>query len=150
MSLPKLVEAEDWNAILARLETLENGIPYLVPQGTIIMWHGTLANIPSGWGLCDGTSGTPNLLDKFVKGVTDGSDNPGDTGGADGHNHSGNTLENHLGGSQTTGRPTQGPYEYSTGSGTASRSQKPYSWYGATSWQNHEPEYYEVAFIMKL
>jgi len=36
------------------------------PSGGIIMWSGTIATIPSGWLLCDGTSGTPDLRNKFV------------------------------------------------------------------------------------
>jgi hypothetical protein len=36
------------------------------PSGGIIMWSGTIATIPSGWALCDGTSGTPDLRNKFV------------------------------------------------------------------------------------
>jgi hypothetical protein len=43
-----------------------NGI---TPIGGIIMWSGTIANIPTGWALCDGTNGTPNLQDKFVVGA---------------------------------------------------------------------------------
>lgn len=53
-----------------------------IPQGGIIMWSGTLANIPSGWNLCDGNNSTPDLRDKFVRGATAGA-NPGATGGAD-------------------------------------------------------------------
>ena len=45
------------------------------------MWAGLLANIPSGWYLCDGTNGTPDLRDKFIKGCSAGVD-PGGTGGA--------------------------------------------------------------------
>lgn len=37
-----------------------------VPVGGIIMWSGTIANIPTGWKLCDGQNGTPNLLGRFV------------------------------------------------------------------------------------
>ena len=36
------------------------------PSGGIIMWSGTIATIPSGWYLCDGTNGTPNLTNRFV------------------------------------------------------------------------------------
>jgi hypothetical protein len=38
-------------------------------SGMIMMWSGTIATIPSGWLLCDGTSGTPDLRDKFVIGA---------------------------------------------------------------------------------
>lgn len=37
--------------------------------GMIMMWSGSIATIPSGWLLCDGTSGTPDLRDKFVIGA---------------------------------------------------------------------------------
>ena len=39
------------------------------PIGGIIIWSGSIANIPSGWALCDGTNGTPNLRDRFVVGA---------------------------------------------------------------------------------
>lgn len=76
-----------------------------VPAGVICMWSGTIATVPSGWALCDGTNGTPDLVDRFVvaAGSTAGGDkyDPGDTGGADSvtltltqvpaHTHSGTT-----------------------------------------------------------
>lgn len=34
--------------------------------GMIVMWSGTIATIPSGFGLCDGTLGTPDLRNRFV------------------------------------------------------------------------------------
>lgn len=40
-----------------------------VPTGIISMWSGVVGNIPAGWHLCDGTSGTPDLRDKFVIGA---------------------------------------------------------------------------------
>ena len=54
---------------------------YMVPQGAIIMWSGTLASIPSGWALCDGSNGTPDLRNRFIYGVNSGED-PGGTGGS--------------------------------------------------------------------
>ena len=44
---------------------LANGIP----SGAILLWSGSIGSIPSGWLLCDGTSGTPNLRDRFVVGA---------------------------------------------------------------------------------
>ena len=32
------------------------------------MWSGTDGNIPTNWALCNGSSGTPNLVDKFIVG----------------------------------------------------------------------------------
>jgi len=39
------------------------------PSGGIIMWSGSIASIPSGWYLCDGNNGTPNLKDRMVIGA---------------------------------------------------------------------------------
>lgn len=53
-----------------------------VPQGGIIMWSGSIANTPSGWALCDGLNGTPDLTDRFVVGAGNAY-SVNDTGGAD-------------------------------------------------------------------
>ena len=42
---------------------------YGVPRGVIVMWSGSIADIPQGWALCDGTNGTPDLRDRFVVGA---------------------------------------------------------------------------------
>lgn len=74
-----------------------------VPTGIITMWSGTKANIPTGWALCDGLNGTPNLLDRFVLSVGISNYTAGDintTGGSNSthaitvaemptHNHTG-------------------------------------------------------------
>lgn len=57
-----------------------------IPAGLIAMWHGLLADIPTGWVLCDGTNGTPDLREAFIKGSAAGID-PGVTGGSNTHTH---------------------------------------------------------------
>jgi hypothetical protein len=37
--------------------------------GMIILWSGSIASIPSGFALCDGASGTPDLRDRFIVGA---------------------------------------------------------------------------------
>lgn len=37
-----------------------------VPVGIIIVWTGSEASIPTGWHVCDGTNGTPDLRSKIV------------------------------------------------------------------------------------
>ncbi|MGB3906454.1 MAG: hypothetical protein WBB22_16215 [Anaerolineae bacterium] len=32
----------------------------------IMLWHGPVASIPSGWAFCDGTQGTPDLRNRFI------------------------------------------------------------------------------------
>lgn len=52
----------------------------------IVLWFGSLASIPDGFALCDGTQGTPDLRNRFVRGAGD-SFNPDDTGGDMSHEH---------------------------------------------------------------
>jgi hypothetical protein len=40
------------------------------PPGGIILWHGSIASIPTGWYLCDGSNGTPDLRDRFIVGAS--------------------------------------------------------------------------------
>jgi hypothetical protein len=40
-----------------------------IPSGAIVLWSGSIASIPSGWLLCNGTSGTPDLRDRFIVGA---------------------------------------------------------------------------------
>ena len=44
----------------------QRAIDGAIPIGAIVLWSGSIATIPSGWSLCDGSSGTPNLTAKFV------------------------------------------------------------------------------------
>jgi len=57
-----------------------------VPSGTITLWSGAIVDIPSGWFLCDGNNGTPNLKNRFIIGAG-GTYNPGDSGGYNTHTH---------------------------------------------------------------
>jgi hypothetical protein len=41
----------------------------IVPTGVITLWYGAIVNIPSGWFLCDGANGTPDLRDRFIVGA---------------------------------------------------------------------------------
>jgi len=39
------------------------------PTGGIILWSGSIAAIPSGWALCNGSNGTPDLRNRFIIGA---------------------------------------------------------------------------------
>lgn len=67
-----------------------------IPSGLIAMWHGLIANIPSGWVLCNGANGTPDLRDKFVKGAAAAVE-AGGTGGAATHTHADHAALSHAG-----------------------------------------------------
>jgi hypothetical protein len=59
------------------------------------MWSGTLANIPAGYALCDGSLGTPDLRDRFILSVNT-AENPGGVGGASSYTLSVNQLPAHT------------------------------------------------------
>jgi hypothetical protein len=39
------------------------------PSGGIILWSGSVAAIPTGWVLCNGSNSTPDLRDRFIIGA---------------------------------------------------------------------------------
>jgi len=60
------------------IQTLDNLYPILqnaptsapaIPSGGIILWSGSTGSVPSGWYLCDGTNGTPDLRNSFIVGA---------------------------------------------------------------------------------
>lgn len=58
------------------IEHLQHQIRYLQrtvedQTGIIKMYCGTIGDIPSGWNLCDGTQGTCDLSDKFIRNDTE-------------------------------------------------------------------------------
>jgi microcystin-dependent protein len=56
-----------WNDFVDK-QTLNTHMTALF-AGIISLWSGSIASIPAGWHLCDGTAGTPNLRDKFIVGA---------------------------------------------------------------------------------
>ena len=143
-----------------------------VPVGAIIMWSGTLASIPAGWHLCDGSGGTPNLSDRFILGAHPAR-LPGDAGGsfytaaAGGHWHGGVTGGHTLTLAQIPSHQHQISTQSAMGGGSG---YQPVNWNGSTTWntspqgggQAHDhpitaeadhahiavPPYYALAFIM--
>lgn len=53
----------------------------IIPIGGIIMWSGAINNIPTGWRLCNGLNGTPDLKNRFIIGAGT-IYTVGDTGGS--------------------------------------------------------------------
>jgi len=91
-----------------------------VPSGGIIMWSGAIISIPSGWALCNGANGTPDLREKFIVGAG-GTYDVGDTGGADSvqltenempsHDHSASTSGSHNHNGSTSTANLSGSFE---------------------------------------
>jgi len=105
--------------------TYLDNLPKFV-TGMIMMWSGSISTIPSGWLLCNGSNGTPDLRNKFIIGAhsdTSGIANTTITGSntqsggsADAivvnHTHTGTTNNNgthsHLIWGQDNGAPPTG------------------------------------------
>lgn len=93
-----------------------------VPSGAILMWSGTVANIPTGWVLCDGSNSTPDLTGRFVihaDADSGGTYDVGDTGGsADAvvvsHTHTQAAHDHLIMGYTGGGLPSGGGGGYST------------------------------------
>lgn len=111
----------------------------MVP-GMIMLWHGAIVDIPSGWTLCDGTMGTPDLRDKFVRGAG-GSQNPGDTGGSATHDHTftGDSHRHSIGAGDdiAAGADIAQQTGFSASTGT-------------TASRYHTPVHMALCYIMKL
>lgn len=100
--------------------------PDTFPTGGIILWSGSVANIPTGWALCDGTNSTPDLRNRFVVGAGDTYSVDG-TGGnnsttlttanlpAHTHSFSGNTSNKSLTGSASKIAETFGAFGTTSG-----------------------------------
>lgn len=54
------------------VDNLEEEIVKLVPKGIIVIWSGSISDIPKGWALCDGNNGTPDLTRRFIVGAGNG------------------------------------------------------------------------------
>ena len=118
-----------------------------IPAGLIAMWSGATNAIPSGWALCDGNNGTPNLQDKFIVGAGSSYAVDATGGSADATlvSHTHNLLYNHgsFGGSSGAVTPRSGNSPVTPGiSGRVSTE-------GSSATNANLPPYYALAYIMK-
>lgn len=144
-----------------------------IPSGVITLWSGSSSSIPSGWYLCNGLHGTPNLTDRFVIGAG-GSYSIGETGGskdaiAVAHTHTATSENNgfhkhNLWGYTWT---AYGGGDSEDGNGTAANYINRHSIAGETHWEGEHyhtitvnssgssgtnanmPPYYALCYIMK-
>jgi hypothetical protein len=117
-----VVPSDGTRATVGGLRILAQGDP--IPAftiGMVMMWNASIPDIPAGWHICDGTSGTPDLRDRFVLGA----------GGSHALGASGNLAE--TSGSTSAGTPTinghslttaelathNHPFDYSNANSTA-------------------------------
>lgn len=109
-------------------------------EGIIVLWSGAIVDIPTGWTLCDGTLGTPDLRNRFLVGAGNAY-NVDDTGGSNNHNHT-FTGDGHAHELADGGEVSSGPdYHYQTTTDSAT---------GTTDNGDGRPLYYALAYIMKV
>jgi hypothetical protein len=82
-------------------DALDPMIDLGLPAGMIVMWSGATTSVPSGWQLCDGSNGTPDLRDRFVVGAGN-TYSAGDTGGVNEVSLTLNQLPSHDHGGSTS------------------------------------------------
>ena len=59
-------EIKNINEKITNIKTNITALQDAMPVGYIIMFNGKAEDIPSGWAICDGKNGTPNLIDRFI------------------------------------------------------------------------------------
>lgn len=127
-------------------------------SGMIMLWSGSANNIPSGWALCNGENGTPDLRDRFVVGA--GSTYVvGDTGGEASHVLTKDEMPSHSHAIKSdidndAYNQEWAPWtEYTTGwtqSAISSETAPTYTQTaGDDSAHNNLPPYYALCYIMK-
>lgn len=117
-----------------------------IPSGIITMWSGASDAIPTGWLLCNGENGTPDLRDRFVLGAG-GTYEVGAIGGEKehtltidempSHNHSYPQYTANVGGGVSGNQAI-----YSSNTVYTSNT-------GGDQPHNNMPPYYALCFIMK-
>ena len=130
-----------------------------VPSGAIIMWSGTVANIPGGYYFCDGTNGTPDLRDKMVIGAKQDSGGVAKTnvtgsltkeGGEATVTLSTNEMPNHTHGITLSQNSNGGTSGYAVNSqALVSAATETSSATGGGAAHNNMPPYYALCFIQK-
>ena len=58
-----------------------------LPKGVILAWYAQSGTIPDGWAVCDGVNGTPDLRNRFLRGVATFADVGIDADAKDTHTH---------------------------------------------------------------
>lgn len=48
---------------------VQTAVGTTIPAGMISLWYGSIGSVPSGWYLCDGSNGTPDLRNRFIVGA---------------------------------------------------------------------------------
>ena len=159
------------NTQLATTAFVTTAVGASFPSGGIIMWSGSIASIPSGWVLCNGSNSTPDLRNRFIVGAGSTYAVDATGGSADatlpththtatstsvvtdpGHNHqfnilntiaNGNNAYTATGGQVGTGTVTTETTGITVATSTTNANA------GTSGTNANLPPYYALAYIMK-
>jgi microcystin-dependent protein len=126
--------------------------PPTVESGIITIWSGSISNVPSGWVLCDGNNGTPDLENRFVVGAGDNY-SVGATGGSNTHTLTESEMPSHNhsfdGNVLTSKFNNDSGYSVSDDTGSDSLEGASNNTGGDSAHENRPP-YYALAYIQKV
>jgi len=107
--------------------------------GMIILWAGAIVDIPTGFVLCNGSNGSPDLRNRFIPGAGD-TYAVSATGGSDTQTHTftSNTHDHQIGAGSNIAAGT----DYNAWTQPAQTT-------GTTDSSDNRPQYYALAYIMK-
>lgn len=124
-----------------------------MPAGVIVMWSGAIANIPTGWALCDGSPGTPNLSGRFIVGYN-AADEDYNVISKMGGSKAVTLVQNQLPAVMNFGFSVynEGGNGYIASGGGANEGffTRPFTNAGGGQPFNNRPPYYTLAYIIKL
>jgi microcystin-dependent protein len=144
-----------------------------IPIGGIIMWSGTIANIPTpGWALCDGSNSTPDLRNRFIVGAHSGAGTgitsttgpgfdassgalsanytPGNAGGTTAHKLTIAELASHTHNvTYSTGANSPASVDFTENEFGAKNTTQTSTDAGSDNYHENRPPYYALAFIMR-
>lgn len=109
-------------------------------KGIIVMWSGVVADIPFGWKLCDGTNGTPDLSERFIRAVG---------GGIPPHQVSGTAYHDHANSHGTHAHDLPAGADVAAGTDFAHHSSSTLV-EDRTAIGYHYPPYHSLCFIMHI
>ena len=144
------------------LGTIPSSTPSL-PSGVIVLWSGATGSIPSGYYLCDGANGTPDLRNRFIVGAGSTYAVAATGGSADavvvshthtatatdsGHTHSYTANNGNINAAGSPGVQSGNASTYTTATGYANVTVTNAST-GVSATNANLPPYYALAYIMK-
>ncbi len=149
------------NLVLADSTGNMNSIAF--PKGMIMAYYppsGNISSIPSGWALCDGTNGTPDLRGRFILGVNPNANKStsftvremNNVGGSETHTLLVEEMPSHTHNYINAGNTSSvgNSHEYQSNSAAHTYTNTATTSTGGSKPHNNMPPFFTLAYLMKL